>query len=71
MDAIQHKEATFPDEQTFQAWEDMRIEVLHELQEGASTDVPDSLVDDMGSLVVTLESWRAKTMSLKTLPTSA
>jgi hypothetical protein len=65
----QQKEAMLPDERTFQAWEDMRIEVLHELQEGASTDVPDSLVDDIGTLVVTLESWRTETRSRKALST--
>ena len=50
----------FPDEETLQAWENMRIEVLHELQEGASADVPDSYVDDLGILVVVLASWRAQ-----------
>ena len=50
----------FPDEETLQAWENMRIEILHELQEGASADVPDSYIDDLGTLVVVLASWRAQ-----------
>ncbi len=49
-----------PDDETFQTWENMRIEVLHELQEGADADVPDSYLDDLGTLVVVLTSWRAQ-----------
>jgi len=49
-----------PDERTFQVWENMRIEILHELQEGACADVPDALVDEIGTLVVALESWKAE-----------
>jgi len=71
MGRYQHMEITSPDERTLQAWEDMRIEVLHELQEGASADVPDALVDVIGSLVVMLGSWRAETRPLKPLPSSA
>ncbi len=48
-------EALSRDEPTLRVWEDMRDEVLHELQEGA--DVPDALVDAMANLVATLESW--------------
>jgi hypothetical protein len=44
-----------PDESTLQVWEDMRDEVLHELQEGA--DVSDALVDAMANLVVMLKFW--------------
>ncbi len=56
------------DEETYQAWENMRIEVLHELQEGASADVPDSFLDDLGSLVVVLTSWRARRSSFTPNP---
>jgi len=65
MGRLQHIEITYPDERTLQAWEDMRIEILHEIQEGGSADVPDSLVDIIGNLVVMLESWRAETRHLK------
>ena len=61
MNAPQLITTMFPDEKTLQAWEDMRIEVLHELQEGASADVPDTLIDTIGNLVVILNSWRDKT----------
>jgi hypothetical protein len=57
-------ETIFPDEETLQAWENMRIEILHELQEGASADVPDTCLDDIGSLLVVLESWRAQRRTL-------
>jgi hypothetical protein len=51
---------TFPDEETLQAWENMRVEVLHELQDGASADIPDSYLDELGTLVAVLDSNRAK-----------
>jgi hypothetical protein len=41
----------YPDYDTLQAWENMRIEILHELQDGGSTDVPDADVDQLGTLV--------------------
>ncbi len=71
MDRPRQMETKSPDEQTLQAWEDMRVEIWHELQEGADADVPDSLIDDIGNLVVTLASWRAKTKSVSQLPLSA
>jgi hypothetical protein len=57
------KETTSPDELTLQVWEDMRSEILHELQDGG--DVPDSLMDIMGILATTLDSWRAALKSSK------
>lgn len=57
-----------PDEQTLEAWENMRNEIWHELQEGASADVPDELVDDIGNLVVMLDFWRAEIKSIQRLP---
>jgi len=48
------------DEETLQAWENMRTEVLHELQEGASAEVPDEELDNIGNLVVTLTSLRTQ-----------
>lgn len=59
MDPSKRKVNFYPDEQTFEAWEDMRNEVWHELQDGASADVPESLMDIIGNLIVTLNSWRA------------
>jgi hypothetical protein len=54
-----------------QAWEDMDLEILHELQEGAIEDVPDAQVDSIGNLVVLLKSWRDKNRppKVKTLAT--
>lgn len=60
------KETTSPDELTLQVWEDMRSEILHELQDGG--DVSDSLMDIMGNLATTLDSWRAATKSLTFRP---
>ena len=70
MGRSQHVETISPSEQTLQDWEDMRIEILHELQDGGSADVPDILVDDIGHLVVLIESWRAETRNLTRLPLS-
>jgi hypothetical protein len=53
----QYQETTSPDEITLQAWEDMRSEVLHELQDGG--DVPDALIDILGNVATMLDSWRA------------
>ena len=57
MDYGQQVEAAFPDESTLQAWEDMRSEVLHELQDGA--EVPDALIDSMAELAAKLRAWRS------------
>ncbi len=64
----QQGETTSPDETTLQVWEDMRNEVLHELQDGG--DVPDSLIDIMGNLATALDSWRAAMKPLTLLPSS-
>lgn len=64
-------EATSADEQMLRIWEEMRIELLHELQEGADADIPDSLIDEMGNLVVILQSMKAETKLLTRLPLSA
>jgi hypothetical protein len=61
MGCPQPVEAKSPDKQTLQAWEDMRIEIWHELQEGACADVPDTLIDEIGELVVLLKSKNAET----------
>ena len=42
-------EAAVPDETTLRAWEEMRAQVLHELQEGG--EVADTTVDALGDLV--------------------
>jgi hypothetical protein len=57
MDYGQQVEAAFPDESTLRAWEDMRSEVLHEIQEGA--DVPDALIDSIAELAAKLRTWRS------------
>ncbi len=64
----QQGEMTSPDETTLHVWEDMRNEVLHELQDGG--DVPDSLIDIMGNLATALDSWRAVMRSPTLLPSS-
>jgi hypothetical protein len=50
MGRSQQAELAFPDGPTLQVWEDMRVHLLHELQEGG--DAPDDLIDLMGQLVV-------------------
>jgi hypothetical protein len=50
----------YPDEETLQAWENMRLEVLHELQDGASADVPDAYLDVLGTLVPVLANTRTQ-----------
>jgi hypothetical protein len=60
MNRYRPAETIYTDDGTLQAWENMRIEILHELQEGASADVPDALLDDFGNLIVVLASWRAQ-----------
>jgi hypothetical protein len=57
MDHSQQAEAAFPDESTLRVWEDMRSEVLHELQEGA--EVPDALLDSIAELAAKLRTWRS------------
>ena len=54
------KNITYPDQDTLRTWENMRKEILHELQEGASADVPDSEIDVLETLVIELEYWRAQ-----------
>jgi hypothetical protein len=60
---------TSPDEQMLQDWEDMRAEVLHELEDGG--DVPDALMDIMGNLAPLLDSWRAALRSSTPQPAGA
>ena len=43
-------ETALPDEPTLRAWEEMRDQVLHELQEGG--EVADTTVDAIADLVV-------------------
>lgn len=54
------QEGIYPDEETLQAWENMRLEVLHELQDGASADIPDASLEVFGTLVATLASSEAQ-----------
>jgi hypothetical protein len=54
MDRLLQPVTPFPNEQMLKVWEDMRLDVLHELQEGAS--VPDELIDLMGDLAVMLRA---------------
>lgn len=69
MGRSQSKEPTAPDEELLQVWEDMRSEVLHELDDGG--DVPDSLIDIMGNVASMLDSWRAALKSSALQPSSA
>jgi hypothetical protein len=48
---------TLLDESTLRTWEDMRSQVLHEMQEGAA--VPDEAIDLMAELAVMLKVWRS------------
>ncbi len=64
-------DAATVDVQTLRLWEEMRIEILHELQDGASADIPETLIDEIGELVVMLNAQRAETGSLTRLPLSA
>jgi hypothetical protein len=43
-----------PDEATLRAWEEMRIEILHEIQDGG---VPDERVDAAGDLAAVVNPW--------------
>lgn len=71
MGCPQPVEAVSLDEQTLQAWKDMRVEILHELQDGACADIPDDLMDQIGELVVMLNALKAEPRSLTRLPLSA
>ena len=53
------KEPTYPDRDTLRTWENMRKEILHDLQEGASADIPDSEIDEVGILVAELDTIQA------------
>jgi hypothetical protein len=44
-----------PDEATLRAWEDMRIEILHEIQDGGT--VLDELVDIASDLATLVNPW--------------
>ena len=57
MDHNQQAEVAFPEDPTLQAWEDMRSEVLHELQDGA--EIPDALIDSIAELAAKLRTWRS------------
>lgn len=54
-----------PDEDTLQVWEDMRSEILHELQDGASADIPDSVIDELGTLVAVMTTTRKKRLRVR------
>ncbi len=69
MGCPQFQETTPPDDISLQVWEDMRAEVLHELEDGG--DVPDSLMDIMGNLATMLDSWRAALKSSTPQPSGA
>jgi hypothetical protein len=57
MDRSVQTATTLLDESTLRTWEDMRNQVLHELQEGAQ--VPDAVVDFTAELAVRLKAWRS------------
>lgn len=58
MNHLYPKNKLFPDEETLKAWENMRLEILHEMQDGASGDIPDIDLDNLGTLLATLKSLR-------------
>ena len=57
MDRSVQTATTLLDESTLRTWDDMRSEVLHELQEGAQ--VADAVVDSMSQLAVQLNRWHS------------
>jgi len=57
MEHLRKTKTAFPDESTLRVWEDMRNEVLHELQEGA--EVSDTLIDSIAELAAKLRKWRS------------
>ena len=69
MGCSEQPKTAFPDEQTLRAWEDMRIDLLHELQDGASA--PDDLIDLMGQLVVILKPSEATEQAVPALRRAA
>ena len=44
-----------PDEATLRAWEDMRIEILHEIEDGGN--VPEEWVNAAGDLAALVNPW--------------
>jgi hypothetical protein len=44
-----------PDEETLQAWEDMRAELLHEIQDGEA--MQDEQVEAVSLVVATVHRW--------------
>lgn len=58
MRRFQLTKTTFPDEPTLRAWEEMRAEVLHELQEGG--EVPDALLDTIVDTIASIRSQSIK-----------
>jgi hypothetical protein len=65
------KEHLAPDEKTLWALEEMRSEVLHELQDGAGTDMPDALLDEISELLGVLQASNPEKKDLMRLPVSA
>ena len=57
MEHLWQTKKAFPDESTLRVWEDMRAEVLHEMQEGA--EIPDALIDSIAELAARLRTWRS------------
>ncbi|MCL4487073.1 MAG: hypothetical protein M1570_02950 [Chloroflexi bacterium] len=58
MDRPQLIETAPPDETTLRAWEEMRVQILHDLQEGG--EVADSTVDAIADLVVRFDFLRLR-----------
>jgi len=55
MNRLQSVAMVFPDASTLRAWEDMRIEILHEIQDGGT--VLDELVDIASDLATLVNPW--------------
>lgn len=58
MEHLWETKKAFPDESTLRVWEDMRAEVLHEIQEGA--EISDALMDSIAELAAKLRTWRSE-----------
>ena len=68
MGRIRDSQAKPPPAEEAQTLEDMRLEILHELQDGGSADVPDSLIETIDELIVARNSRKAASQGEVPLP---
>ena len=68
MGRIRDSQSKPPHAEEAQTLEDMRLEILHELQDGGSADVPDSLIETIDELIVVRNSRKAASQPKEPLP---